>query len=86
MTRYCYHDQLSQRNPVHGLFCDPVKNDSGKCICNAWSMLVRFEDGSMQVVGNRRALRLRYKCKRHNSPKRKEHENGQGRESSHQTV
>ena len=49
--RYCYHDRFYQQAPIHGMYCDPIKNAADKCICNRWSMLVRFEDGTLAVVG-----------------------------------
>jgi hypothetical protein len=56
--RYTYHSRLYiAYGAPHGLRCDPVRREDGRCIVGLGRALVRFEDGYQAVV-IRRALRL----------------------------
>ena len=47
----------------HGVLCDPVRRDDGRCIVSGSSQLVTFEDGEQCIV-IRRCLRLTSKEQR----------------------
>ena len=56
--RYRYNNRLyAACGSGHGLRCNPVKDERGKCIVGNGSQLVVFEDGARAVV-IRRCLRL----------------------------
>jgi len=56
--RYRYHNLLyNSHGAPHGLLCDPVRRDDGRCIVSRDKALVKFEDGVVCTV-IRRCLRL----------------------------
>ena len=56
--RYMYADRMYKAmGGQHGLRCNPVKDERGKCIVGRGSQMVTFEDGVMAIV-IRRCLRL----------------------------
>ncbi|MCP4990829.1 MAG: hypothetical protein GY928_33750 [Colwellia sp.] len=66
---YCYHNKTYIKSgAAHGVYCDPIKNDRGKCVVSKDKQLVKFGDGTIQAV-MRRALRLTSKCKYHQAIK-----------------
>ena len=67
IMRYKYVGKDYRHHPKNGFYCDPVKDSRGKCIVGTFgSQLVKFEDGTTQVVV-RRALRLVSKLKGDNN-------------------
>jgi hypothetical protein len=63
--RYCYHNRAYRNaGTPHGILCDPVRDEQGRCILSSRAQLVTFETGVTAVV-IRRALRLRCKCAAH---------------------
>lgn len=57
--RYRYINRLYiAHGAPHGLICDPVRREDGRCIVGPGRALVRFADGYEAVV-IRRALRVR---------------------------
>jgi len=65
--RYCYHDEVYVESGAgHGLLCNPVKHDDGRCVAHGDKQLVVFADGAVCAVV-RRGLRLRARCDEHGS-------------------
>jgi hypothetical protein len=70
MMRYCYHNlayrkaQEILKDPLHGIFCNPVRRADDRCIIGSGKQLVRFQDGAVCTV-IQRALRLQSKCREH---------------------
>jgi hypothetical protein len=57
-VRYRYHNLLYLAHGApHGVHCDPVRREDGRCIVSRDKALVRFEDGTEATV-IRRCLRL----------------------------
>ena len=54
--RYTYTEKLyAAYGSIHGLLCNPVRRDDGKCIRGrSMNQLVEFEDGERCVVVGRR--------------------------------
>ncbi len=63
--RYCYHDTLYLESGAgHGVLCNPVRYEDGRCVAHGGKQLVVFEDGAVCAVV-RRSLRLRARCVEH---------------------
>lgn len=59
--RYTYYNKLyAAFGSKHGILCNPVRRDDGKCVVGRGSQLVDFEDGERAVV-IRRCLRVNKK-------------------------
>jgi hypothetical protein len=55
--RYRYLGDRWTAGALRGQFCDPVRDERGKCVVGRGNALVVFADGDIRVV-NRRRLRL----------------------------
>jgi hypothetical protein len=63
--RYCYHNKLYLESGAgHGVLCNPVRYDDGRCVAHGGKQLVVFADGVVCAVV-RRSLRLRARCGEH---------------------